>query len=359
MTRAEQGLSRLRAQLDQEIPRRTLDQTLILATWNIREFDSPAYGDRLPEALDYIAEIASRFDLVAIQEVRERLDALDKVLQRLGPWWKYVCTDVTEGRPGNGERMAFLFDGRKVRFAGISGEVVIPAVERRDKGKSVVYQPARQLFRTPHVCGFKSGRERFMLCTVHVAYGKGKANDPQREEEIGLVADFLARRASDENAWTNNLVLLGDFNVFSPQDRTLQALGRAGFVVPESLQSLPSNAGRNRYYDQIAFFEHGTIQPTSPTPDVSPRNQEPGTRNLEPALRSGAFDFYQSVFRNDQRAAYAGAMGEAYQKNSKGAPRPEAGKDQYFRTYWRTHQMSDHLPMWVEVQAGDNVAGGT
>ena len=148
MTRAEQGMKRLQEQLNSEIPRRTLDETLILATWNIREFDSPAYGDRLPEALDYIAEIVSRFDLVAIQEVRERLDALDQVLARLGPWWKYVCTDVTGGKAGNGERMAFLFDGRKVRFAGISGEVVIPPVQKRVNGKRAMYELSKQLYRT-------------------------------------------------------------------------------------------------------------------------------------------------------------------------------------------------------------------
>ena len=338
MNRAEQGLSRLRAQLNAEIPRRTLNETLILATWNLREFDSPAYGSRLPEALDYIAEIVSRFDLVAIQEVRERLEPLDQLLERLGPWWHYVCTDVAEGRPGNGERMAFLFDGRKVRFAGISGEVVIPPVERREKGSKVMYEPARQLYRTPHVCGFKSGRSRFMLCTVHIVYGKGKANDPQREQEIALVAEFLAKRAKDKDAWTRNMVLLGDFNVFSPQDSTLQALGKAGFVVPEKLQSLPSNAGKNRYYDQIAFLA--------------------GSGDLSPTGRAGVLDYFQSVFRSDQRDEYAASIGEPYSTTSSGQPRTERGKTQYYSTYWRTHQMSDHLPMWVEVETANHPPGG-
>ena len=81
----------LASQLSAEIPRRTLEDTLILATWNIREFDSPSYGDRLPEALLFIAEILSRFDLIAVQEVREDLAALDavRVLAARGtPCWK-------------------------------------------------------------------------------------------------------------------------------------------------------------------------------------------------------------------------------------------------------------------------------
>ncbi len=42
---------KLRKQLNQEVPQKTAEKTLLLATWNIREFDSPAYGDREKEAL--------------------------------------------------------------------------------------------------------------------------------------------------------------------------------------------------------------------------------------------------------------------------------------------------------------------
>jgi len=99
-------------------PGATFEQTLLLATWNIREFDAPAYGERLEEAYYYIAEIIARFDLVAIQEVRRDLKALDRVCDLLGPNWAHIVTDVTEGQRGNDERMAFLYDTRKVQFAG-------------------------------------------------------------------------------------------------------------------------------------------------------------------------------------------------------------------------------------------------
>ena len=110
--------------LDAEIPARTLDDTLLLATWNIREFDSPAYGLRGMEPYHYIAEIISRFDLVALQEVRRDTAPLDRLCGLLGPWWKYLVTDVTEGTRGNKERMAFLYDSRKVEFGGLAGEGV-------------------------------------------------------------------------------------------------------------------------------------------------------------------------------------------------------------------------------------------
>lgn len=49
----------------------------------------------------------------------------------------------------------------------------------------------------------------------------------------------------------------------------------------------------------------------------------------------------------EQEAEYAKSMGAAYEKDTKGKPR--TNKASYYKTYWRTFQMSDHLPMWVEV----------
>ena len=59
-----------------------------------------------------IAEIVSRFDVVAIQEVRGNLTALQTLLTALGPNWATIMTDVTRGKAGNNERMAFAFDLR-------------------------------------------------------------------------------------------------------------------------------------------------------------------------------------------------------------------------------------------------------
>ena len=56
----------LREQLRTEIPARTLRDTLLLATWNIRDFDSNKFGQgpRLDESYYYIAEVIAAFDLV-------------------------------------------------------------------------------------------------------------------------------------------------------------------------------------------------------------------------------------------------------------------------------------------------------
>lgn len=60
-SRTIEGLLRLKQKLSAEIPPKKLDESLILATWNLREFGGNKYGGREPEPLFYIAEILSRF----------------------------------------------------------------------------------------------------------------------------------------------------------------------------------------------------------------------------------------------------------------------------------------------------------
>jgi endonuclease/exonuclease/phosphatase family metal-dependent hydrolase len=325
--RTAEGLLRLREALEGEIPERNIAGTLLLATWNIREFDSASYGDRTDEPLYYIAEIIDHFDLVAVQEVRDNLGALERLMGFLGSWWKYLLTDVTEGAPGNRERMAFLYDSRKIRFGGLAGEVVIPSTKK--EGETL--EPAKQLARTPYLVGVGMDWFRCTICTTHILYGVDDPEDPRRLEEIRLLADFLADRTKEEFAWAKNMILLGDFNIYDTTDSTLKAITDAGFEIPEQLKGHPSNAQKTKHYDQIAFI----------SPDLEGR--------LE-LSEAGVFDYYEHVYRPDDQELYAKEMGEAYLRTSDGTERTEQGRATYYRTYWRTFQMSDHLPMWIQLR---------
>jgi len=280
----------------------------LLATWNIREFGGAKFGGRIPDALYCIAECISRFDLVAVQEVRQDLVALKRVMRLLGRDWDYVYTDVSFADSGNGERLAFLFDRSRVHFTGLAGELVLPS--------KAATELVAQIARTPFICGFQSGWAKFNLCTVHIYYGEGKKDDPKRIEEIDLTAKLLADKAKSYinldhsvDYSPENLVLLGDFNIFGREDATFQALTKNKFVIPEALlRQKGSNVAKDKFYDQIAFFKEA--------------------RGIDCA-NAGVFDFYKYIF--DDPALYAGAMP------------PKAA----FNT-WRTYQMSDHLIMWTE-----------
>jgi len=401
-------------------------QWLRVATWNIREFDSEKYGGRLTESYFYIAEIISQFDLVALQEVREDRHALEEVMSILGRKdWEYIATDVTEGTPGNRERMVFVYNKKKVWFRHIAGEITLKKASRiiypheahlRDtsglklelpegetlqsprnvptrkyrgqvkldgdltiklpagtkvelpkksklffpdgfeveptgeNGQIVLDQSATptlakqvmvdlptsalagdslQFARTPFLVSFQCGWLKFMLCTVHIYYGKGKQGLKRRNDEIHKLTQFLAERAASESDSDadNYFIVLGDFNIIGRDHETWKSLHSNNFEVPEELTKLPgSNVSRNKAYDQIAFWKR-------------PGRSRRGNTTLDVG-QAGIFDFFKYVFQQ-------------------GKDDEEGKEEKYYAskvrsnvTYreWRTYQMSDHLPMWLELR---------
>jgi endonuclease/exonuclease/phosphatase family metal-dependent hydrolase len=313
----------------------------VLGTWNIREFDAPSWGDRLPESHAYIAEIIDRFDLVAVQEVRADLRALKWLQSRLGANWAYLVSDVTRGSAGNQERLAFLYDTRKVRFLGIAGELVLPPVKvPKSAGGGVTRPkevPAQQIARTPLMAAFQVGWTQFVLATVHILYGEKSAEPLARIEEIRQVARFLRERTDDETESIRNFIALGDFNIFSHDDKTMKALVEdGGFTIPDGTKDIPgTNVAKDKKYDQIAYRARGD--------------------RFASTGRAGAFDFYEHVFTDDDADTYRPHIDEyinarhAAGKKSPKMPTTAATKKTQFRT-WRTYQMSDHLPLWAEFR---------
>lgn len=312
----------LRRQLKAEIGIHKGSDSLLLATWNIRDFDSNKFGHgpRLPESFHYIAEIISWFDLVAVQEVNRDLSALHKVMSLLGRDWDYMVTDTTEGSGGNEERVGFVFDRRRVQFRNIAGEVVLPGGrigggEGEDDGL--------QFARTPFVVAFQAGWFKFNLCAVHIYYGADSGARLQRRVgEIRELARFFSKRQDRE---LEDYILLGDFNIVSPEHQTMQALEREGFVTPENLKKQRSNLGGDKHYDQIAL-------------KVKEKRLEIGA--------SGVLHYADSVFcdSDEDFAAYFDHMSPALRGPDQAAQRA------YYVENWRTWQMSDHLPMWVQLK---------
>lgn len=299
------GLQRLRTV---ELPVKTLDKTLLLASWNIREFGGRRYGGRDDEALFYIAEVISRFDLVAVQEVRDNLDELERLMSVLGAWWKFLVSDITLGAAGNKERHAFIYDTRKLRFGGLAGELVPEARKGTDGTLSSDFAFAR----TPYLAGFQAGWFKFTLCTQHAYYGDSRRNNPQRVADAETVARLLGLRRKSADRWANNAILLGDFNVFTTRDQTFKALGKARFETPAGLVGTYTNAKLDRPFDQIAFL----------APDVQRQVTD---------LRAGVFPFFDHVYRDQDWRSYKAKSKKAFLS-------------------WRTYKMSDHLPVWVELQ---------
>ena len=280
------NLAELREDLDQKVPFKELDRNLLIATWNIRGFgnftrkwmstekDSPR---RDLHSIFCIAEILSRFDVVAVQEVKGNLRALRDTLKLLGDNWSMVLTDTNSSNSGNDERMAYLFDTRRVQLSGLAGEIVIPNEWVNDPEKVI----NEQFVRSPYAVSFRSGDKTFILVTVHIIYGKSSKD---RVKEIRGIARWLNDWAGDINAYDQNLIVLGDFNIDARGDLLDKTFLSEGLYVPEDLQSVSRSIfNETKYYDQIAWF-----------------NTADGKRpklSLE-FKAAGNYDFVQTALRN-------------------------------------------------------------
>jgi endonuclease/exonuclease/phosphatase family metal-dependent hydrolase len=298
----------LRTGLLKDITPKTKEESFHLASWNVRDFGGHRLNPspRLPESLLYIAQVISAFDLVAVQEVNQDMTEFDKVMRLLGPHWDYIVTDQS----GNLERLAFVYDTRKIRFRHIAGEIVLPP-----RGA----EPAVQFNRTPFLVAFQAGWFKFNICTVHIYYGSA-SDKAKREYEITQIAEFFTERQKNDG---ETYILLGDFNILGPDDSTMKALLAGGFTVPEGLRKITALAGEH-FYDQIAL-----------------RTQD----KLVEIANADSFHWQNYVFRDaEDFAVYQPLLPT---KNKDGKPQKT---DQAAYQTWRTWQMSDHLPLWAEIK---------
>lgn len=307
-------LADLRVELNRCIPPRRLDDNLLIATWNIRAFgdlttkwragehDSPR---RDLHALRAISDIVGRFDIVALQEVKGNIKCLRHMLKCLGQDWGFIITDVTRGKKGNEERMAFVFDTRRVKPSGLACELVVPQ-EWIERGVAPTALTA-QFARTPYSASFASSGRTVILVALHVLYGD-KPSD--RLAELQGIARWMAEWARREKEWNHTLIVLGDFNIDRKGDPNYEAFTSTGLTVPEELDELPrtifADEGKGKFFDQISWFKEGAQRLIS----------------LDYTNHAGNFDFTQVLFRDLSREELS----------------------------WK---ISDHYPLWAEFQLGD------
>ena len=259
------------AYLDMTVPpKREIDRNILIATWNICHFRSlskywslPRSSSRSPKR-DYrslwaIAEILSRFDVIAVQEIGADFRALRYAMKLLGPSWSFIMTDRNEGSGGNREHLAFLFDTSRVSLSGLAGELVVPdeaATFGFDEGSF-----KRQFARNPYAVSFRTRDTTFVLIAAHIDYG-----DERRERlpELRAIAQWMKAWAADMHRWHHNLIVLGDFNLERSDSILYQTFVETGLEVPFVLQSHPRTIyGRGSapeeasYHDQIAWFSKG------------------------------------------------------------------------------------------------------
>jgi endonuclease/exonuclease/phosphatase family metal-dependent hydrolase len=257
-TEATDQLRVLTSALDAVIPPKRLDDNLLIATWNLRAFgdvtekwrsekgDSPQ-RDLL--SVLCIAKIASRFDVIAVQEVKDNIKGLRDMMKVLGPEWGFLLTDTNRGDPGNDERMAFVYDSRRVKPSGLACELVILPAKNPEFLEG-------QFARPPYAASFISAGQTFILTTLHILFGKKPAD---RVDELAEIAKWMADWARREQSWGHNLICLGDFNIDRAGDPNYEAFTSSGLTPPSELEALPRTIFASKddanFFDQIAWFK--------------------------------------------------------------------------------------------------------
>lgn len=304
------GLLKLKDRIDAAgIPASRIDETLNLATWNIREFGKKK---RSEAAIHYIAEILGQFDLISIVELRENLADLKRVLDILGPDWRVVYSGVVPDTGGNGERIGYIYDRRAVAFNGLAAAAVPP---RTKVGGEYLIQD-RFWWRLPYLASFRSGNFDFILIAAHIRWGDKESD---RSSELQLLAKWVDDFRKSEQATDRDLIVVGDYNIPSRTSPLYKAVTQYGLQVPKALlaDSFGSNLAKDKRYDQILQY------PSPAYPDSF-------------ADKGGILDFHIDDAHIE----------ELFPRNNFPAMTP----DKY------TFELSDHLPLWIQIRTDNDRA---
>ncbi|RFA30922.1 DNAse [Alkalilimnicola ehrlichii] len=205
---------------------------LRVASWNIERL---GHGNQ--KSYPALAEIAGRFDFLAIQEVMtaEGIQRLQRKLeQQTGEPWGLLFSEPL-GRSTYREKYAFLWRESRVEY--VDGAVVYI-----DDADAFAREPFSARF------AVKGSDVTFRAATVHIVYGRYVAD--RTEEVIALRGfwDWLV-----ENFGTDDpIMLLGDFNL--APDHTAWAPLRevAAPLITEGASTLSSHDGHYaNLYDNI------------------------------------------------------------------------------------------------------------
>ena len=308
---AHDRLGDLHAELVRSIPSRRVDDNVLIATWSMRWLGRKPI--ELAESRYYLAAIVSAFDVVTLPEVHRDLGELNRLVEILGPDWDYIVTDITEGQMGNDERFAILYYAPRVQFDHASGEVVLLRDELID---------GEQFARKPLIASFRAGDLRFRVCTAHLTYGR--ARDAETAKEAKALARHLVRRSAQRDP--AGIVLSGNLNLRHEGTAVVRALREEGVDLPDEL--LMPNLALTK-----SGYQAGAIGFVSPKAELRLGSSEPN---------AGTFDFTRVLFRPEHLAHYRDA----------GLYRPseEARDDERRFQRWGAFTVSDHLPLWAELQ---------
>jgi endonuclease/exonuclease/phosphatase family metal-dependent hydrolase len=211
---------------EQQADERLKKSEFLLASWNIRNISKSKSEEKLQKILD----IFTRFDLVAVQEVRD-VEVLETMLKLLGNNWSYRVSGQV-GTAKHKERYAFFWRTSAVQLIS---EPALLNEETKD-----------YFVREPFIGYFRAGVFDFVLATVHIVWGDSIAG---RREEIKQL-DKVLLAISDAAKSEKDIILCGDFNM-PPSDLSWSVDGWQN-LIDEPARTV---VGDTSLYDNVSTIQ--------------------------------------------------------------------------------------------------------
>lgn len=279
---------------------------LLLGSWNIANLGD-AEQSRGDDDCRLIAEIISWFDVIAVQEVKEDLADLGRVMAHLPASYRAIFSDMA----GNDERMTYLYDSARAARLDLAGEVAVPPAAHRYIRIPGSEQKFTGFDRNPYVVAFQVEDFTLTVANAHLYFGSKSQHSVNRRAletyALGRWADLRRKRG---RAYSDNVVVIGDLNMPKAEigDEVYDALTKRGLHIPEHQSRIGTTITEGKHYDQLAFF--------------------PGEAGAA-FLTDGVFDFDGGIFPDlwDSRGASD------------------------FEAFLRYH-ISDHRPIWAQFATG-------
>lgn len=104
--------------------------SFVIGTFNIRKLGE--LKKRSVHSWKFLELICKRFDLLAVQEVMDETEGIEHLKEQMGPNTGLVMSDVTRvfpGAQGNAERLAFLFNKKRVSHTELASDITFDRSE--------------------------------------------------------------------------------------------------------------------------------------------------------------------------------------------------------------------------------------
>ncbi|MEO2009682.1 MAG: endonuclease/exonuclease/phosphatase family protein [Pirellulaceae bacterium] len=218
------------------------DEIIRIGTFNIQVFGQSKLAKH--DAMDALAEIARRFDVLAIQEIRSKnqdvMPRFLKLINAKGNAHYDFIIGPRLGRTVSKEQYAYVFNTDRV----VVDERFVYSVD----------DPDDLLHRSPLVARFQAVGPAnglaftFTLINIHT--------DPDEADLEVNVLDDVVNAVRQDGSGEDDVILLGDLNADSKHLGHLAGLPEIMWVVSGE----PTNVALSASYDNILFHRRDTLE---------------------------------------------------------------------------------------------------